>query len=78
MRISKADSKVLTGIGTEIRRRRQKLGMSQITLALAARVHPNVVGRAERGVYNPTVLILEAIATALGTSMVDLLRGSIK
>jgi transcriptional regulator with XRE-family HTH domain len=78
MRISKADSKVLTGIGTEIRRRRQKLGISQATLAQTARVHPNVVGRTERGVYNPTVLILEAIATALGTSMVDLLRGSIK
>jgi transcriptional regulator with XRE-family HTH domain len=78
MRISKADSKVLTGIGTEIRRRRQKLGISQTTLAQTARVHPNVVGRTERGVYNPTVLILDAIATALGTSMVDLLRGAAK
>jgi transcriptional regulator with XRE-family HTH domain len=78
MRISKADSKVLTGIGTEIRRRRQKLGISQTTLAQTARVHPNVVGRTERGVYNPTVLILEALSTALGTSMVDLLRGAIK
>jgi transcriptional regulator with XRE-family HTH domain len=78
MRISKASSKVLAGISTEIRRRRLKLGISQTTLAQAARVHPNVVGRTERGVYNPTVLILEAIATALGTSMVDLLRGSIK
>jgi transcriptional regulator with XRE-family HTH domain len=78
MRISKADSKVLTGIGTEIRRRRQKLGITQTALAQKAGVHPNVVGRTERGIYNPTVLILEALAAALGTSMVDLLRGSIK
>jgi transcriptional regulator with XRE-family HTH domain len=79
MRISKADSKtLLTGIGAEIKRRREKLGVSQTTLAKSARVHPNVVGRTARGIYNPTVLTLTAIATALGTSMVDLLHGASK
>jgi hypothetical protein len=43
-----------------------------------AGVHPNVIGRLERGIYNPTVLTLDAIAAALNTSIVDLLRGAIK
>jgi transcriptional regulator with XRE-family HTH domain len=47
--------------------------MSQIALATKAGVHPNVIGRLERGEYNPTVLKLMAIAEALGTSMRKLL-----
>jgi transcriptional regulator with XRE-family HTH domain len=39
-------------------------------------VHHNVVGRTERGKYNPSVMTLDAIAAALNTSMVDLLRGT--
>jgi len=68
----------LIRIGTEIRRRRQKLGISQGRLATQAGVHVNVVGRTERGIYNPTVMTLDAIAAALNTSMVDLLRGAFK
>ena len=59
---------VLIRIGTEIRRRRQKLGISQRALATKAGVHFNVVGRTERGKYNPSVLTLDAIAAALDTS----------
>jgi transcriptional regulator with XRE-family HTH domain len=68
----------LIRLGSEIRRRRQKLGISQGVLATKAGVHVNVVGRTERGKYNPTVLTLDAIAAALNTSMVDLLRGAFK
>jgi transcriptional regulator with XRE-family HTH domain len=64
----------LTGIGSEIKRRRQKLGISQAALATKAGVHSNVVGRTERGTYNPSVLALDGIAAALNASMVDLLR----
>jgi predicted transcriptional regulator len=79
MHLSRADKKaVLSGIGTGIRHRRQKLGISQDMLAATAGVHRNVVGRTERGIYNPTVMTLDAIATALNTSMVDLLRGASK
>jgi predicted transcriptional regulator len=49
MHLSRAQKKtVLTGIGSEIRRRRQKLGISQAALATRARVHYNVAGRIER------------------------------
>jgi transcriptional regulator with XRE-family HTH domain len=68
----------LTGLGTEIRRRRQKLGISQAALVAKAGVHPNVVGRTERGKYNPTVMTLAALAAALNTTLVYLLRGASK
>jgi transcriptional regulator with XRE-family HTH domain len=81
MHLSRADKKsVLNGIGAEIRRRRQKLGLSQPALATKAGVHFNVVGRIERGRYryNPSVMTLDAIAAGLGVSIVDLLRGALK
>jgi XRE family transcriptional regulator, regulator of sulfur utilization len=68
----------LARIGTEVRRGRQTLKYSQAALAAKAGVHPNVVGRIERGAYNPTVMTLEAIAGALNTSILDLLRRALK
>jgi transcriptional regulator with XRE-family HTH domain len=53
-------------------------GISQVALATKAGVHYNVIGRTERGKYNPSVMTLDAIAAALNTSMVDLLRGALK
>jgi hypothetical protein len=44
--------------------------------ATKAGVHCNVVGREERGIYNPSAMTLDAIATALHTSMVELLRNA--
>jgi predicted transcriptional regulator len=54
------------------------LGISQAELATKAEVHYNVAGRVESGKYNPVVMTLDAIATALNTSMVDLLRRALK
>jgi transcriptional regulator with XRE-family HTH domain len=59
-------------------RRRQKLGISQGALATKAGVHVNVIGRTERGKYNPSVMTLDAIAASMNASMVDLLRGARK
>ena len=47
--------------------------MSQQKLANQAKVHTNVVGRIERGLCNPTLLTLIAIATALDTTVDQLL-----
>jgi transcriptional regulator with XRE-family HTH domain len=65
---------LLTRIGKEIRRRRQALGVSQDVLASKAGVHCNVVGRTERGIYNPSVMTLDAIAAALNVSLAALLK----
>lgn len=47
-----------------------------MALAGMAGVHMNVVGQLERGVYNPTVLLLQAIAIRLNVSLEELLAGA--
>ncbi len=63
---------LLRGVGMVIRERRQLRSLSQEALAHQAGVHPNVVGRLERGKYNPTVLTLQAITTKLNISLDEL------
>jgi transcriptional regulator with XRE-family HTH domain len=67
---------ILRSLGEEVRERRKQRKLSQEALAHQAGIHPNVVGRIERGIYNPTVLILFAIAVKLNTSLMDLFAGA--
>ena len=69
---------ILRGLGEEVRERRKQRNLSQEALAHQAGVHPNVVGRLERGSYNITVLTLLAIAVKLNTSVLDLFAGAAK
>jgi transcriptional regulator with XRE-family HTH domain len=64
---------LLMAIGMEVRRRRESVHLSQVTLAKRAKLHPNVIGRLERGTYNPTVVTLYCIAAALKASLVSIL-----
>lgn len=63
---------ILRRLGEEVRERRQQRSLSQEALAHQAGLHVNVVGRLERGVYNPTVMTLYAIAVKLDVSLADL------
>jgi transcriptional regulator with XRE-family HTH domain len=69
---------ILRSLGEEVRERRKQRNLSQEALAHLSGVHPNVVGRLERGIYNPTVLILLAIAMKLNTTLVELFAGATK
>ena len=69
---------ILRSLGEEVRERRKQRNLSQEALALQAGVHPNVVGRIERGIYNPSVLVLYAIAAKLNTSLLELFAGADK
>ena len=69
---------ILRGLGEEVRERRQRRNLTQEALAFEAGVHPNVVGRLERGIYNPTVMILFAISNKLNISLQDLFAGASK
>ena len=69
---------VLRSLGEEVRERRKQRNLSQEALAHQAGVHPNVVGRLERGSYNITVLTLLAIAAKLNTSVLELFAGAAK
>lgn len=69
---------ILRSLGEVVRELRTKKNLSQEALAGLAGIHTNVVGRLERGSYNPTVLILAALAVKLGVSLEQLFRDAEK
>lgn len=57
-----------------LRRLRVKRGLSQEALAADASVDRSYVGRLERGKENPTVSILERLATCLDAALIDFFK----
>ncbi len=57
-----------------VRIRRKALKMSQQDLADAAEIDRTYASRIERGIANPSLMVVENIAKALSTSAVDLLK----
>ena len=62
-------------LGYRIRYLRQQKGMSIEELALDAEVNRNYLGDLERGTRNPTVVVLNRIAKALGIELSTLFEG---
>ncbi|MSR53747.1 MAG: XRE family transcriptional regulator [Gemmataceae bacterium] len=60
--------------GEVLRKRREAAGLSQESLAANAGLHRNYVGLLERGKRVPSILVVEKLSTALGTTMSSLLR----
>jgi transcriptional regulator with XRE-family HTH domain len=60
-------------LGAVLRETRQRRGMSQQTLADRASLSRNFVAQVERGESSPTVATLARLATALGTTVGELL-----
>ncbi len=52
-------------VGLNLKEIRQELGLSQEAFAFKAGLHRTYIRGIERGVRNPTVLVLEQIAMAL-------------
>ena len=63
-------------LGLEIRERRLQLNLSQEKLAFGAGVHPNVIGRLERGLGNPGIKTLWKISQELHVTFGDLFTGA--
>lgn len=61
-------------VGRNLKHFRQKLGLSQEAFAFKAGFHRTYISGIERGVRNPTVLVLEEIASALGVPSAKLLE----
>lgn len=61
-------------VGLNVKTLRQERGLSQEALAFECGLHRTYVSGVERGVRNPTVVVLERIATALGAPAARLLE----
>ena len=59
-------------VGENVRRLREERGLSQETLAFEAGMQRTYVSGIERGIRNPTVTVLERLASALKVAMADL------
>jgi transcriptional regulator with XRE-family HTH domain len=55
-----------------VRRRREAADVSQEALADRAGLHRTYVSLLERGLRNPSLVVIEKLATALDTSMTSL------
>ena len=62
-------------LGYRIRYLRQNKGLSIEALALEAEINRNYLGDLERGVRNPTLVILNKIAKALEVDLAVLFEG---
>ncbi|MGJ5036714.1 helix-turn-helix domain-containing protein [Bradyrhizobium sp. HKCCYLRH3059] len=65
-------------VARNIRRLRVRLGLSQEALAVDAAIDRTYVSRLERGLENPSVLILEKLAGALQVSIPELFVPPVK
>lgn len=66
-------------VGRNVRRIRQERGWSQEQLAFECDIHRTYISGVERGVRNPTVVVLQQIAETLGVpaaKLLDIPRGS--
>ena len=62
-------------LGMRIRYLRKQQGLSQEDLALESGVNKNYLSDLERGERNPTIVVVEKIATALGVSLSTIFKG---
>jgi transcriptional regulator with XRE-family HTH domain len=60
-------------VGRNVRRFRTRAGLSQEELAYRAQLDRTYISGVERGVRNPTVRVLQTIATVLAIHPADLL-----
>jgi transcriptional regulator with XRE-family HTH domain len=58
-------------VARNLRRLRVAKGLSQEGLAADANIDRSYMSRLERGIENPTVALLERLADALGSNIVD-------
>ena len=61
-------------LGQNVRRYREACQLSQEELSFETGVHRTYISAVERGVRNPTVLVLERIAAGLGVTPDQLLK----
>jgi len=76
MDLDAAAAAYLRAFGRAVRRRRERLGLSQERFALQAGIDRTYQSGVERGVRNPTVKMVAKIAATLGTRPTRLFKGA--
>jgi transcriptional regulator with XRE-family HTH domain len=61
-------------LGRNVRRLREQKGWSQEKFAFESDIHRTYVSDIERGARNPTITIVEKLATSLGVTASELLN----
>jgi transcriptional regulator with XRE-family HTH domain len=61
-------------LGAAIRQKRKRSGFTQEFLAEKSDLHPNYVGRVERGEEHVSLISLRRVAKALGVRVRDLVK----
>jgi len=69
---SRSDYRVI--LGTAIREQRLRARLTQEKLAERADLHPNYMGRVERGEEHISLIALRRVACALSVRVADLVR----
>jgi len=62
-------------VGKNVKQFREALGLSQEQLAFETELHRTYISGVERGIRNPTVLVLSRLAKALKVETHELLIG---
>ena len=66
---------ILVQLGMRIRFLRRQKRMSQLDLALESEINKNYISDLERGMRNPSIIILNKIARGLNIDLETLFRG---
>ncbi len=69
------DLSLLSQLGKRIAYLRKKKGMSQLDLSIEAEISKSYISDLENGRRNPSVLLLQRIASSLGVSLEKLFQG---
>ncbi|TYC60263.1 XRE family transcriptional regulator [Zoogloea oleivorans] len=74
--MTKSFDNLRSELANEIKQSRRLLGLTQEALALQAEVDRTYVSQLERGIANPSILILHRISMVLGMNLSIRLRGT--
>jgi transcriptional regulator with XRE-family HTH domain len=70
------DTSLVKLLAKNVKRYRKQLGLSQEELAFDCEIDRTYISKLERGIANPSLLILTQLAKVLKVDVVDLLKKS--
>lgn len=69
-----SNQRLLSLLAKNVRRLRKSIGLSQEELAFECDIDRTYISKVERGIANPSLLILSKISVVLGVEIQDLIK----